>query len=214
MMNDFNEKTICFITGASGVGKTTLVSGLKKKYSGMAWSFLHFDSIGVPSIAEMRRSYGSPADWQKVKTWEWIARLVNGNNDTKVFLEGQVNLHFIRSGFQKYHFENYEIILIDCSEDVMSYRILHKRCQPELLTDEMKNWLRFLETRPENLRCLLSIQVIYHPMRSWKNLKGQLVYSLRNSCLNKVVLHLSTYLFTGAGVIGFLPNIISKVCPA
>lgn len=146
-MNDFKEKTICFITGASGAGKTTLADGLKKKYAGMSWSFLHFDSIGIPSIAEMKKSYGSPAGWQEAKTYEWIDRLVNEYNDKKVFLEGQVNLQFIRNGFQKYHFENYKIILIDCSEDVMSYRILHKRYQPELLTDEMKNWLRFLRNQ-------------------------------------------------------------------
>ena len=50
------------ITGASGFGKTTLSDGLKKKYSDKRWTFLHFDSIGIPPIEEMKKNYVSPSE--------------------------------------------------------------------------------------------------------------------------------------------------------
>ncbi|MFA4815336.1 MAG: GNAT family N-acetyltransferase [Candidatus Gracilibacteria bacterium] len=144
-------KTIYFITGASGVGKTTLTARLKKKYANRAWSFLHFDSIGVPSVAEMKKEFGSPSGWQEAKTYEWIDKLINEHSDEKVFLEGQVNLQFIHNGFQKHDFKNYKIILIDCGKEEMAYRLTHKRGQPELLTDDMKNWLKFLRNQAKAL---------------------------------------------------------------
>ncbi len=39
------KKYIYFITSTSGVGKTTLIEELKKKYADKTWAFLHFDSI-------------------------------------------------------------------------------------------------------------------------------------------------------------------------
>lgn len=150
-MNNSKEKTVYFITGASGVGKTTLVAQLKKKYANMTWPFLHFDSIGVPSVEEMEKEFGSPSGWQEAKTHEWIDRLINEYHDEKVFLEGQVNLQFIHDGFAKHNFKNYKIILVDCDGEEMAYRLTHKRGQPELLTDDMKNWLKFLRSQAHEL---------------------------------------------------------------
>lgn len=68
-------KKIIFITGASGVGKTSLVLTLKKKYKNkINLEFLHFDSIGVPSSEEMIIKFGSIENWQKEKTNEWIKK--------------------------------------------------------------------------------------------------------------------------------------------
>jgi adenylate kinase family enzyme len=117
------QKTFYFITGASGVGKTSLVDGLKKKYESMPWAFLHFDSIGVPSTKEMEK--------------EWIGKIINEYDNEKTFLEGQVKLQFIYNAFRKNEFENYNIALLDCNEEEMAYRLIHRRKQPELLTDHM-----------------------------------------------------------------------------
>ncbi len=137
-------KTIYFITGASGVGKTTLVENLMKKHANKHWSFVHFDTIGVPSSAEMERDFGSPPAWQKAKTVEWIGKLVNDYQSERIFFEGQVNPQFIVEGFTKHNFENYRIILVDCSEKEMERRLTFGRSQPELLTEPMKNWLQYL----------------------------------------------------------------------
>jgi guanylate kinase len=139
------QKTIFFITGASGVGKTTLVDQLEARYKkNKSWAFCHFDQIGVPSTQEMIAEFGSPSGWQEAKTYEWIAQLIHDNQGEMIFFEGQVNLQFIHKGFLKHNFSNYKIILIDCNEEVMKKRLVGDRKQPELFTPEMLNWLRFL----------------------------------------------------------------------
>lgn len=40
---------------------------------------------------------------------------------------------------------------MDCSEEVMGYRLTHKRGQPELLTDDMRNWLKFLRNQAKQM---------------------------------------------------------------
>ena len=93
-----DNKFIVFITGASGVGKTTLVKKLKEKYFyNKIWEFLEFDSIGVPSKEEMVLGYGSGENWQREKTFEWIQKMVCDFPDKKLIIfEGQVNLQFIK----------------------------------------------------------------------------------------------------------------------
>jgi len=142
---------IFFITGASGTGKTTLIGNLKNKFQkNPNWTFLHFDSIGVPSPEEMVREFGSGENWQKETTYKWIEKMIQGYQEKSfIVFEGQVNLEFIKDGFEKNNFSDYEIILVDCNEEVMEKR-LNKRNQPELFTDDMKNWLLFLRKQANN----------------------------------------------------------------
>ena len=53
-----------FITGPSGVGKTTLLDSLKEKKERQDIAVLPFDSISIPAIDEIRR-YPSPPEWQR-----------------------------------------------------------------------------------------------------------------------------------------------------
>ncbi len=141
-------KSIYFLTGASGVGKTTLLNWLEKKYRIMPWSFLHFDSIGVPSEKEMIEKHGSGSNWQRDMTYTWIDKMIHEYEDSdRIILEGQVNLKFIKTGFAKRNFHNYQIILVDCDEEIMVYRLTEKRGQPELLTQDMRNWLKYLRNQ-------------------------------------------------------------------
>jgi thymidylate kinase len=151
-MSDSDEKTIYFITGASGVGKTTLVAQLKKKYKSAPWLFLHFDQIGIPSVSEMERDFGSPSGWQEAKAHEWIDKLIHTYGNGKIFLEGQVNMRFIHNGFAKPNFKNYTIILLDCGEEEMGKRLYSLRMQPELFDKDMRNWLKFLRNQAEELK--------------------------------------------------------------
>ncbi len=144
-------KKIIFITGASGVGKTSLLDELKKKYNHLNCEFLHFDSIGVPSVEDMVKEYGSPSAWQEARTLKWVHDLVNCHDAERIFFDGQVNLKFIQDAFSRYGFTNYQIVLIDCSEEEMASRLIHQRGQPELLNDDMKNWLKFLRNQAVDL---------------------------------------------------------------
>ena len=152
MMSKRKQKEVYFITGASGVGKTFLVESLQKKYKNRSWAFLHFDSIGVPSLKEMEKEFGSPSGWQEAKTYEWIDKITNQYKHEKIFLEGQVNLQFIYSAFRKNNFQNFKIVLLDCNENEMAHRLIEKRKQPELVNDKMKNWLLFLRNQANELK--------------------------------------------------------------
>ena len=149
-----DDKFIVFITGASGVGKTTLLDNLKEKYSHKPdWEFLKFDSIGVPPDEEMVREYGSGENWQREKTFEWIQKMVCGFPDKKlIVLDGQANLQFIRAGFERQKFFNYQIILLDCAQETVIHRLIEERQQPWLASEQMKNWLKFLRDQAEQFR--------------------------------------------------------------
>ena len=146
------SKYIIWLTGASGVGKSTLLSTLKEKYSGKSsWEFLQCDSIAVPSKEEMVKEYGSVENWQRAKTYKWIEKMVNDYPAKElIVMDGQANLEFIKSGFEKQNFNNYKIVLVDCEQDVMVKRLIDQRQQVWLANEDMKNWLKFLRQQAQD----------------------------------------------------------------
>ncbi|MEJ1237311.1 AAA family ATPase [Chryseolinea sp. T2] len=152
MQGDTKGKFVFFLTGASGVGKTTLVRALEQSQLNKDWLFFHFDSIGVPSASMMQLHYGSPSEWQKAKTFEWVDRLLSLETNQKIILEGQVNLQFIRDAFKRHDFNDYLIILIDCHELDMGSRLALQRQQPELFTPDMKRWREYLRQQAKQFQ--------------------------------------------------------------
>ncbi len=146
-------KKAFFVTGASGVGKTSLIWELKQKHTDKTnWIFLHFDSIGIPTVEEMIEKFGSSQKWQEEMVHRWIKEMLKKYKNTDVIVfEGQVDLEFIKNAFSKNNFSNYKIILIDCDEKTMVQRLIHNRNQPELSNDDMKNWLKYLRKQASDL---------------------------------------------------------------
>ncbi|HUD20231.1 MAG TPA: AAA family ATPase [Patescibacteria group bacterium] len=144
---------IYFITGASGVGKTTLVSQLEGKYRNKpGWLFLHFDAMGVPSKDEMKSEYGSEENWQKETTQTWVQKMLTEHQDkTVIIFEGQVNLNFIKDSFKAHDFFDYTTVLIDCNKSIVRSRLVEERMQPELATDIMDNWRDLLRKQAQEL---------------------------------------------------------------
>jgi shikimate kinase len=144
--------SILFISGASGVGKTSIVQKLQTQYcSSDNYTFLHFDSIGIPSVQEMIEQAGSGERWQELTTLSWIEKITIEYHDKKiVVIEGQANLDFIDAACRHFEIANYSIVLIHCDWEVMKERLVCNRQQPELVNQNMKDWSIFLLKQVQN----------------------------------------------------------------
>jgi dephospho-CoA kinase len=143
---------IIFLTGALGVGKTTLLHALENELSSFSIIYLHFDSIGVPSKEDMIKTYGSGSEWQKAMTKRWVEKLTREfNAEQLIIFEGQGNLDFIISAFQQANFNRYKIILVHCDKAIRHKRLQEGRNQPELINDTMDNWANFLYDQTKNI---------------------------------------------------------------
>ncbi len=90
------------LTGASGAGKTTLARGVETALP--RCRVFYFDSLGVPSAAEMR-AFGDDAGeaWQRAMTWKWMERLAPlAASAQPVLLEGQIRIAFVREAAAAY----------------------------------------------------------------------------------------------------------------
>jgi hypothetical protein len=139
---------ILVVTGASGVGKTTLVRLAEARGISGA-SFHYFDSIGVPSVEQMARDFGSPENWQIAMTNRWIARLARSESRLCV-LDGQVRPTTVRDAFAHYQVEG-RIVLLDCTHVVREARLRDERQQPELNTRDMACWASYLRGQADAL---------------------------------------------------------------
>jgi len=140
---------IIFIIGASGSGKTTLVKKLEKEESAH-FRVLYFDSIQVPSFEEMQERYGGPEEWQRVKTIEWVEEIKkNWLPIQSVVLDGQTRPSFIEEACQKNEISEFEIILLDCSDDERKRRLID-RGDNNLADVHMMRWAEYLRKECQN----------------------------------------------------------------
>ena len=147
-------KRIIFLTGASGVGNTSLVESIEANHR--QFKCYHFDSIGVPKLEDMEHRYGSAENWQKAMTGEWVSRLVSESNQhSRVVIEGQVNIEFIFESFNEHNVTEFEVYLISCSIETLFDRLINKRNQPELANERMANWLPFLSKQAEGFNVII-----------------------------------------------------------
>jgi hypothetical protein len=73
-------------------------------------------------------------------------------SNTKTILDGQMRLSYIVDACKKLGLENYEIVLFDCADEVRDKRLI-SRGHPELASEDMKNWSRFLKNEAEKFNC-------------------------------------------------------------
>lgn len=137
---------LILITGSSGSGKTTVLSALENYFPKNEASFNYFDDIGVPSLEEMIRTYGSPQKWQKEMTHAWIKKLGRIKDKKFIFLEGSFNPEFALSPGK-----NSPLIICLCANRVVREERLRKRGQVELITQDMENFAQFLKNKTVEL---------------------------------------------------------------
>lgn len=141
-------KKLYIINGASGSGKTTLVKSLAKKLGN--FKFAHFDSNGVPSQAEMEAKFGTWENWQKATTDFWIQK-IRGEfiSEHDVVFDAHSYPAFIDDACDGAGIVDRKVIFLDCSDAERGRRLLGRN-QPELASEQMMNWAKFL--REESLR--------------------------------------------------------------
>jgi dephospho-CoA kinase len=146
-----NQPDIVVVTGASGVGKTTLVRALEqRRLEGITCCY--FDSIGVPSAEEMIARFGSPSGWQEAMTRQWVAQLArNADRADIAVLEGQVRPSFVRRAFAEVGVSRGRVVLIDCTHEVRERRLREDRNQPELASRDMAAWAAYLRGQADAL---------------------------------------------------------------
>jgi broad-specificity NMP kinase len=144
------QPAVLVITGASGVGKTTLVRAVDAHALPDVRCY-YFDSIGVPPLEEMIATFGSTEGWQAAMTDRWIARLAANPDRARVLiLDGQVRPSIVRAALRSNEMNNATILLVDCSHDVREAR-LRARGQPELATPQMAAWAAYLRGQADAL---------------------------------------------------------------
>ena|SRR3990167_1050918 len=140
-----NKTKIIFITGASGVGKTTLVKELEKRYASEDLSIFYFDTIGVPSVEKMVEEFGSCEKWQEHATHLWVEKLSKLADKGAIILEGQFNPYFAIDACRKFGIKNYKFVVVHADRSVREKRLIKQRHQPELVNDNMNTWAEFLK---------------------------------------------------------------------
>ena len=113
---------------------------------------MSFDSIGIPSHEGMLAEYGSPENFQKVTTEKWMKKITEEYlSQSNVIFEGQMRIAFIVEALKEnYLLDNAEIILVDCNDEERFDRLKNNRNQPELCTDDMLNWAKYLRNEAVN----------------------------------------------------------------
>ena len=142
------------LTGASGAGKTTIVNHIRSTVHEQPISFLHFDSIGVPTVSEMQIKFGSPENWQKAKTFEWMTRIKKEYlGHTHVLFEGQSRIEFLKLATVEADINDPKIILIDCNDVDRYKRLSVDRNQPDLANQQMMDWAKYQREEASRKNC-------------------------------------------------------------
>lgn len=139
------------VTGASGAGKTTLVSALAALELQDVGCY-YFDTIGVPSPEEMITLFGGGEAWQSWALDEWIARLIRNEDELKVaVLDAQVRPSAVRTAFAQHAVVRGDIAVVDCDYAERNARLRGPRGQSELATADMDCFAAYLRGQADAL---------------------------------------------------------------
>lgn len=144
---------IFFLIGSSGSGKTTVAKLIEaKKIPNIM--VLYSDSIKPPTLDEMVKEYGSTEEWQRKNTIKWVKEIkekyLEKNN---ILFDIQSRPSFINEACKNNELSDYKIVLFDCSNEERKKRLTEGRNQPDLATDRMMDWARYLREKCTGDNC-------------------------------------------------------------
>ena len=142
---------ILVVTGASGAGKSTLVRGLAAlRLPGIGC--YEFDTIGVPTEAEIVARFGSGEGFQAWALDAWVARLArNDDRVTVAVLDASVRPRAARDALARHGIARGAVVLVDCAYAERNARLRGPRGQPELATPQMDGWAAYLRGQADAL---------------------------------------------------------------
>jgi RNase adaptor protein for sRNA GlmZ degradation len=147
---------IVWLTGASGVGKTTALRVMEARLAHTSWIFLHLDGIDRPAVEDMAAQVGALSNEQDVATHWWIRKAATEYPTAEVVVvDAQSDLNFVEDACRHCGVANYAIILLDCDWEIISDRLIHQRRQPHLASERMHNWVRYLRRQAQEKNALI-----------------------------------------------------------
>jgi adenylate kinase family enzyme len=146
---------LVIMTGASGSGKTAIAEAIEKSRPSI--TVLRFDTIGVPT-AEVMAAFGSGHQpggaWQRAMTFQWLERIAPLLDEGKaVLFEGQMRIAFIHEALESARIRHAKILCVECDEPTRSRRLAQHRLQPELASEDMMRWSRYLHQEAIQAGC-------------------------------------------------------------
>jgi hypothetical protein len=135
---------LCFLTGSSGCGKTHLAKALEDRLDPEKAAVCYFDRAGVPSPEEMIAKFGSGEKWQEVTTHAWVETIAAMRDKAVVIFEGQYHPKFALDAISVFGLVDFKIAVVTADQSVWEDRLRGPRGQAFLVTDDMRNWARYL----------------------------------------------------------------------
>lgn len=138
------------VSGASGVGKTTVLAAIRAHVDARLLPILAFDSLGVPSIAEMERGWDSARGWQKAMTWLWV-QIARSAHRTRplVVLEGSFDPQYAIAACHANRMR-YGVALLDLADDARRARLAQRGQRDHAIT-EPDDWASYLREQARDL---------------------------------------------------------------
>ncbi len=133
------------LTGASGVGKTTIARAVSARHPEIA--VYMEDNLHQPPedfVASIGPTKGPGGPFQRGFALYWIGRIAEEVALSRpVLLDSQCRIAFLQEALRLHKLTKAKIVLVECDDCTRDGR-LHGRGSPHLAHEEMRNWSRYL----------------------------------------------------------------------
>lgn len=119
---------IYFISGVSGVGKSSTIKHLKESLKSEKYDIRDFDERGVPD--------GGGLEWLNSETRHWLdIAKHNAKNRRHTIICGFVNPELFKDVYEKYRDISYELILLHAKEGTIESRLRKRHSTQESIKE-------------------------------------------------------------------------------